>query len=51
MRISKREWHALGGPANSYLYRKQGRGGPWRYYASDIARAREAAKRMSEQGV
>jgi hypothetical protein len=51
MRITKREWCALGGLRNSYLYRKQGRAGPWRYYASDIVRAREAAGRLIEQGV
>lgn len=31
-RITKREWYALGGLANSKLFRKQSRGGAWRYY-------------------
>ena len=33
-RLSKREWHALGGLKNSALYRKQSKGGTWRYYRS-----------------
>lgn len=31
-RITKAEWYALGGFANSKLFRKQSRGGAWRYY-------------------
>jgi hypothetical protein len=31
-RITKREWYDLGGFANSDLFRKQSRGGAWRYY-------------------
>lgn len=31
-RITKREWYELGGFANSSLFRKQSRGGAWRYY-------------------
>ena len=49
MRITSKEWHAMGGQRNSYLYRKQGRGGPWRYYASDLAQAKEAAGRIADQ--
>lgn len=46
MRITKKQWAALGGFANSYLYRKQGRTGAWRYYASDIEQARRVASRL-----
>lgn len=31
-RITKAEWYSLGGFANSKLFRKQSRGGAWRYY-------------------
>ena len=31
-RITKREWYELGGFANSKRFRKQSRGGAWRYY-------------------
>lgn len=31
-RITKAEWYKLGGFANSKLFRKQSRGGAWRYY-------------------
>jgi hypothetical protein len=31
-RITKVEWYNLGGFANSKLFRKQSRGGAWRYY-------------------
>lgn len=31
-RITKKEWYALGGFANGDLFRKQSRGGAWRYY-------------------
>ena len=31
-RITKKEWYDRGGFANSYLFRKQSRGGAWRYY-------------------
>jgi len=31
-RITKREWYELGGFENSNLFRKQSRGGAWRYY-------------------
>jgi len=31
-RITKNEWYALGGFANRNLFRKQSRGGAWRYY-------------------
>lgn len=31
-RITKAEWYELGGFANSKLFRKQSRGGAWRYY-------------------
>lgn len=31
-RITKKEWYRLGGFANSNLFRKQSRGGAWRYY-------------------
>lgn len=31
-RITKKEWYALGGFANRDLFRKQSRGGAWRYY-------------------
>ena len=31
-RITKKEFHDLGGFANSNLFRKQSRGGAWRYY-------------------
>lgn len=31
-RITKREWYDAGGFANSSLFRKQSRGGAWRYY-------------------
>lgn len=33
-RLTKAEWHKLGGPANGDLYRKQSKGGAWRYYRS-----------------
>lgn len=32
--ITKKEFYALGGFANSELFRKQSRGGAWRYYKS-----------------
>ena len=32
MRISKREWYALGGFANSRLWRRQRKNGAWVYY-------------------
>lgn len=32
MRITKREWYALGGFANASLYRKQAKRGAWQYY-------------------
>ena len=31
-RITKKEWFALGGFTNSEIFRKQSRGGAWRYY-------------------
>lgn len=31
-RITNAEWYELGGFANSKLFRKQSRGGAWRYY-------------------
>ena len=31
-RITKREWYALGGLANSKLFRKADKRGHWRYY-------------------
>lgn len=31
-RITKKEFYELGGFANSDLFRKQSRGGAWRYY-------------------
>lgn len=31
-RITKKEWYVLGGFTNSDLFRKQSRGGAWRYY-------------------
>lgn len=31
-RITKREWYNLGAFANRNLFRKQSRGGAWRYY-------------------
>lgn len=31
-RITKVEWYNLGGFANSDLFRRQSRGGAWRYY-------------------
>ncbi len=31
-RITKVEWYSLGGFTNSDLFRKQSRGGAWRYY-------------------
>jgi hypothetical protein len=31
-RTTKREWYNRGGFANSKLFRKQSRGGAWRYY-------------------
>lgn len=31
-RITKKEFYDLGGFANSDLFRKQSRGGEWRYY-------------------
>jgi hypothetical protein len=31
-RITKVEWYNLGGFANPNLFRKQSRGGAWRYY-------------------
>lgn len=34
MRITKALWAELGGLRNPHLYRKQGRRGPWRYYAT-----------------
>lgn len=34
MRITKREWYALGGLANSRCYRKQSKNGAWRYYVT-----------------
>lgn len=49
MRITKAEWSRLGGLQNSYLYRKQGRAGPWRYYAADIEAAKQAAGRINAQ--
>lgn len=33
-RITKAEWYNRGGFANSTLFRKQSRGGAWRYYVS-----------------
>lgn len=33
-RLSKAEWIALGGLRNTALYRKQSKGGAWRYYRS-----------------
>lgn len=33
-RITKVEFYELGGFANSALFRKQSRGGAWRYYRS-----------------
>ena len=33
-RITKKQWHALGGFATPGLFRKQSRGGAWRYYRS-----------------
>lgn len=33
-RITKKEWYALGGFETSGLFRKQSRGGAWRYYRS-----------------
>lgn len=43
-RITKKQWYDLGGFANSALFRKQSRGGSWRYYRTmprrdDIRRA------------
>lgn len=32
MRITKREWYALGGLANTKLFRKADKRGAWRYY-------------------
>lgn len=32
MRITKREWQALGGLSNSNLYRRQAKCGRWYYY-------------------
>jgi len=32
MRVSKKEWYARGGFANSLCYRKQSKWGGWRYY-------------------
>lgn len=31
-RITKADWYARGGLANSALFRQQSRGGAWRYY-------------------
>ena len=31
-RLTKAEWQALGGLANGDLYRKQSKGGAWRYF-------------------
>lgn len=31
-RVTKREWYALGGLANSKLWRRADRKGIWRYY-------------------
>ena len=31
-RITKKEWYDRGGFANPALFRKQSRGGAWRYY-------------------
>lgn len=42
-RITKREFYDRGGFANSALFRKQSRGGAWRYYV-DIER--DAAQRQ-----
>lgn len=33
-RITKKEWYDLGGFATPGLFRKQSRGGAWRYYRS-----------------
>lgn len=33
-RLTKAEWTAMGGLRNSALYRKQSKGGAWRYYLS-----------------
>jgi hypothetical protein len=33
-RITKVEWYNRGGFANSALFRKQSRGGAWRYYVN-----------------
>jgi hypothetical protein len=33
-RITKREWYDRGGFENSALFRKQSRGGAWRYYVN-----------------
>lgn len=33
-RITKKQWYALGGFATPGLFRKQSRGGAWRYYRS-----------------
>ena len=37
VRITKREWAALGGLRNSDLYRVQAPGGGWRYYRGATA--------------
>lgn len=34
VRLTKREWYALGGLAEPGLFRKQSKGGAWRYYRS-----------------
>lgn len=33
-RITKADWYARGGFANSALFRLQSRGGAWRYYVN-----------------
>jgi hypothetical protein len=43
-RITKAEFYARGGFANSALFRQQSRGGAWRYYV-DIER--DAAQRQA----
>lgn len=37
MRITKAEYNRLGGLRNSGVYRKQGKGGRWEYFKTDIA--------------
>lgn len=43
-RLSKAQWNALGGLATPGLFRKQSKGGAWRYYRS-LAYGEEAGPR------